>query len=740
MRWLLTILLPLVLVGTLAFVLVRIAQTPRQLPTPLTSTAPSPTTSPAAAAVAKPNLAAQPTIQSYTDLLHTLPGFAEAAPLPTHLPLNQATRIPLPFPAYLCPRGDLWISHPQAPSLASQLDTLPGNQPTHLCREQVAYICYPRSTRAVRPLPIIRESSGQYTLLRSARATVPLDRRDYHFDSAVLIDNRLVIPCDQGIATLTLPTPGESSTTPAFTQSYHQLTLFPSAIPSIVTTASGFLAYIPATTPDAPASSLLRYANGTFSTHFPNDGFKGPFLQLVPFADGSILQLRPGDNGIIQYALAPLDTAPIDESAVREQVSRLNDEDAAIRDEAEQQLATLGPAAAPLLTRLLTSQPPEAQTRIQQLLGTATHPALGRFLICNDKLRPIWRLSDGGTVYLAEDGVLPLTSATQPPRFPEPAWVVIRPGYPISILPPALARHLAVGAVTLQAWGDDYFVADATDGIRLFFGQELLPIAPTAETTYRRLIGVDRTGRILLARPNPAPKTAPDFLLIDPYLTNPAPTLQVWTISVPEGSIGWDREGWPVVKRSQAWTLKEDHWEVLAGDLFSPKPASPATPAPAGNAAPPQAPFTDAGALPDGTGVLLNATTLRLRRPGGQIIDQPRPESLATPDAAAIVHRDRLYLVHHDGRVARLRISPAHPHPFTIEATFTDNLPVTNHIDRLWVDPAGRLCAIDGTQLLILFPDGKIPPAMLDLIPTAELKQSHADPAARATSPENSQQ
>jgi hypothetical protein len=79
----------------------------------------------------------------------------------------------------------------------------------------------------------------------------------------------------------------------------------------------------------------------------------------------------------------------------------------------------------------------------------------------------------------------------------------------------------------------------------------------------------------------------------------------------------------------------------------------------------------------------------------------------------------------HSGSLARMRIDPAKPQPFSLDTVFAENMPSVGAVKRMWVDPAGRIClASQDSQLIIFYVEGHIPPAMLDLIPANELKQA----------------
>lgn len=71
-------------------------------------------------------------------------------------------------------------------------------------------------------------------------------------------------------------------------------------------------------------------------------------------------------DGYVNNAPKPSDDAS---AKVRELVAKLNDDDFKVREEAQKQLVATGPTIAPLLRELKAAQPPEAQQRIDAILG-----------------------------------------------------------------------------------------------------------------------------------------------------------------------------------------------------------------------------------------------------------------------------------------------------------------------------------------------------------------------------------
>jgi hypothetical protein len=66
--------------------------------------------------------------------------------------------------------------------------------------------------------------------------------------------------------------------------------------------------------------------------------------------------------------------------------------------------------------------------------------------------------------------------------------------------------------------------------------------------------------------------------------------------------------------------------------------------------------------------------------------------------------------------------------PFKLEATFTRRIPSVDHPIRIWIDPAGRMIMLAETDhLLVMFPTGRIPQNIAELMPATELKEAEGE-------------
>jgi hypothetical protein len=84
-----------------------------------------------------------------------------------------------------------------------------------------------------------------------------------------------------------------------------------------------------------------------------------------------------------------------------------------------------------------------------------------------------------------------------------------------------------------------------------------------------------------------------------------------------------------------------------------------------------------------------------------------------------------LFLFNASGRIARFTPTPGKPDPFHLDAVFTDGVPAWTHINRAWIDPAGRINVIhERVHLTVIFPTGQVPPALTDTVLPKDLHRS----------------
>jgi hypothetical protein len=209
-------------------------------------------------------------------------------------------------------------------------------------------------------------------------------------------------------------------------------------------------------------------------------------------------------------------------------------------------------------------------------------------------------------------------------------------------------------------------------------------------------------------------------------------------------TVGWDKDDWPVIKSGGAWALEEDGWRPLkskeklftkpeevppvalarkqkaaaSAPVSTPSATSPAT-TQAEDLGPPLLVDHDGNRYYDGR----NSLTVFER--DGKRIDWPLPPAATGTGLGGKLYlvraRDGLvFLFNRPGRVVRLRPTSEGDEPFAVDATFTRNIPTSDAITRIWLDPAGRIIMAYETRMAILFPAGYIPPALAKLIPAGE--------------------
>ena len=209
------------------------------------------------------------------------------------------------------------------------------------------------------------------------------------------------------------------------------------------------------------------------------------------------------------------------------------------------------------------------------------------------------RLTDGGTVFYAAAGVS-IPDPQNPDAGPDyrvPAWISIRPGRPIELLPALLTADLIPGQSRVYADANDWIVTHDARGPRRFVGNGFVTFLRKSDMAFSDFVGSDARGRWLFRKPAPVlastlPATSlpatttflatlsepdqsaighgktfqvpayPPTLIIDPLLPDPTPRLPVWVFST-AASVGWTRAGWPVAKNNSSYALHENDWQLL---------------------------------------------------------------------------------------------------------------------------------------------------------------------------------
>jgi hypothetical protein len=309
-----------------------------------------------------------------------------------------------------------------------------------------------------------------------------------------------------------------------------------------------------------------------------------------------------------------------------------------------------------------------------------------------------------------------------------PAWLSIRPGFPIQVLPPKLAKDLQLGKQRLWAFKGEWIVGDEVEGLKWFLGNYLSPLQRKDEKQFSEFVGIDNHGRWLMKTPGPSGRT----LIVDPNLPDATPRLPVWVYTNRSGPAGWTNTNWPAVRPNPkaVAVLDAGNWRQPAKDekFFQKESEMPALSPASSPTSSPSTTQESADLLlidKDGTRYYDGSSTLRMRKPNGNQSTWPLPASAVGNGDVWLFHcgDDRFFLFNQPGRVIRLRLTPDSDEPFKIEATFTRNIPNTNP-ERVWLDPAGRLVmACNGNVLAILFPSGRIPAEIRQMMPPEKAEE-----------------
>ncbi len=648
--------------------------------------------------------------------------FAALPQLPTTQPLGipvdpaDAAHVILSDPIYVCSRLDLWITRSDAEETDAVLAAAPDEQ-THLTRERVLYVHWAPDDRGRwQPQLICRDENGQTQLVtRAARRPVP-GKHPYLWHRAMSWNDRIIVPTETGISILT---PGKE-----FAEAHHEFARPESAAapsePQVSFDAQGLICWMPWDTGRSGSTGAVRFADGAFSPMGSAEGWPERLVHVVPLLDGSVLQITLGADGKVVPKLSVLKnvTVDVDEQKVSALVDQLSDLDPEKRQAAYLELTRYGPGVWPLLEKLAEDQPVEARTRVRQLLANKIQPTLGGMTLIDGNLTTASRLSDGGVIFFSSAGVsFPREGAE--PQIVKPAWISIRPGKAIEILPPQLLKDAAPPRQRIVALANEWVLLDPDIGPQLMLGNHLAPLLRPDEKDYQHVIAVDRRNRFLFRKAPDAVET----LVLDTTFADPTPRLPVWLMHIDKGMVGWDQNDWPVIKRGGAWALREEGWQSLNGSknkLYSDKLPDGASTAPA---------------LPSGERPLLvdaegnryydGAMMLHVVSAANKHLVWPLPPSArGRRDGKLLRTQDgRLFLFNLPGRIVRICPTPDGPAPFKLEAIFAHRVPVSDDLRRVWLDRAGRIImAYEGTRLAIMFPQGHLPPAMSLLISTTELE------------------
>ncbi len=625
------------------------------------------------------------------------PKIAATQPLGVPVEFGDAARFVVDESICIDSAGHLWASHPTAEPTSEVLAAMAkfnSKEQTHIVREPVKLVYWMNDGERLAPAVFVQSADGAIRVVTAKRTLDLPANRSFRFPGAVLLADHLAIPCDDGISVLQI---GQT-----ITERFQPLPSSKDALaqPQVIAGNRGLLAWTPATE-NSPGSGVARYLDKTW-TMLDEADWPRSIVQVSPFLDGTVQQLRLGDDKKIQLAQVPLDTPQVDDKRIVQLVGQLDDLSDTVRTKATEELQRIGPSAWPILKKMLPDQLPETQQRINLLLARSDTPALGWMSSVDGKLKVMARFDKAGILLFGEAGVT-IPQEEGDPATIAPAWICVRPDHSPELLPALLTEDFRPNVERLLLIEGDWYRTDAQVGPRRYIGNALLPMLRKSEKKFSLPIGSDRRGRWLFRQPG---KESP-VLLVDPTIADTTPRLPAWTIGRKAESVGWSKAGYPAIKRGGAWELRETGWATLEEKtnpmLKSETATATATTLP-----------TDPGPLlltgNDGARYFGGKQSLDVFTPDGQRRSVSFPASAAGGDPVTLIEspEGKLFLFNQPGRVLRLSPTKGETEPFKIDATFSRSIP-NGAADRIWLDPAGRICMSADGVIVVLFPTGVIP-------------------------------
>ncbi len=647
---------------------------------------------------------------------------------------DEADHVVLHEPIYLCPAGHLWITHPLAPHAQDMLRNL-GDRNSHAVRERVLYAHWQSNDNKPIVSLICAEADARLHLVQAGKDIALNLDRDCRWDRAVTLNNYIIVPTGRGVIAINVNDPMHPLAQDLIDPAAAPNAKLSSAV--ILFDKEGVIAWMPWENSLTGGNGAARFVDGKWTRLDAAAGWPEKILQLVPLLDGSILQLIPDEQGTVKLAMSGFDKSitATSEQQVKQLVAGLSDPDQTNRDAAYEQLTRFGPGIFPLLQKLQDDQPPSAKSRITELLRSQMKLTLGPITLNDGPVATATRLSDGGVVLYCDAGVSIARGSDDKPHIMTPAWLSIRPGFPIEVLPTKFTHDLAPQKQKLFAFQSEWIVGDEANGLRWFIGNHFQALQRKSEYSFSEFIGVDAHGRWLMRTADPAGPT----LIVDPNLPDATPHLPAWEFSADGGSAGWTNTNWPAAKKPGTFVLDATGWRNPTRDeTFNYKATDIAPPATAQSTAT-TSPDDFPGPLPttspattqsvaedsdlilidkDGTRYFDGSKTIRIAPKNGPIITWNLPPAAVGNGDVWLFHcgQDRFFLFNQPGRVLRLRRTPDGSEPFELETTFTRHIPNADP-QRIWLDPAGRIdIAYGGDKLVILFPTGRVPPEIQQLM------------------------
>ncbi len=651
-----------------------------------------------------------PAMNSYIDVVRSEnPAVPATQPLGVPLDLPDAAHLVLRDPIYLDRLGHLWITRAGAPGTEQSLRT-PNDPPEHVVPENIVFVHWWVDDSDEWSAAAVVKNENGLELVESQRRTGFAALRRYHWESAYSWLDHFVVPSDDGVSVFDVD--------PNFVEHFHALPgmIAGGNIPLTTLDSRGVLAWSPWEHGRGGSSGVSRFVDGKWIDLTGEIWAVRP-IQLLPLLDGSILQIDSEDAGMadkISLAIAPLENADIDPKAIADLVQQLGDPDSDKREAAFSELSRYGPGLAPTLEKLSADQPPEARLRLRQLLKGKITPALGGMEVVDNRLTVVNRQADGTVLFYAPSGVR-IPRGEDQTETVAPAWLCLRADGRIDrALPATLVADQTPDACHLRLVRDDWYVCDS-QGVRKFIGDGFVPLVREDEHPFTQIFGVDCRGRWLLKRPDDPTAT----LIIDPTIFDPTPRLPVWVMAIGNGSVGWTRDDFPVIKRGGAWILRADRWEPLGDNDAMITELPPHSLPPATMPATTQSTPRGAALLSvNGVRYFDGDKSLVAVDSRDNVVTWPLPPAaVGSADPVLVASGDgMLFLFNQPGRILRIKPTPTAAQPFELQATFTKQIPDVAPT-RMWLDPAGRIdFECGGDTLLVMFPTGQIPPEIAQMM------------------------
>ncbi len=604
--------------------------------------------------------------------------------------VNDSARIVLNRPVYLDMAGRLWITHDWGKSVDEVL-AKPLRARTLIVKDEVRFVHYDEDGIAT---VVTHSADDPDTTLRFCRPrTAPqmISIAPDSWSSAIAFGQSILIPTSNGFAEVDVPGKTPLSIHPDTTLNFES---DDHTQPIVLTTLSTILCWAPwDNNAKGSIGAIVRIGDKTYPLNASN-GWFDRIIQLVPLADGSILAVGKTDNGIELKlnSLEPSDNKPaVDHERLTALVRKLADPEPVVREKTQRELEAMGPAIFSELEALRERMPPEAQVRIEALLGQRFVPTLAGLHPMDGPVQTASRFSDGGCVLLLSGGGTYDEDGEDKSLIP--AWISIRPGQFIERMAPGLTSGFAIGKYQFQAFGNETLVLDPILGVRRWIGAKLVDLLSKDYRQFDRFVGIDANRRWIFKSTTEPTKT----LILDPSLPDLTPKLPIWMIEAPDGA-GWIESGWPAMTRGkQVFVLDEHGWRTLDDKkeklLLKPPNVLPT--------------------------VATDSAGNRLELSNGRLTGtfRGKPVSLTVPDEAStatmvFLQDEQVFLVA-PGSVFKCRIS-RETQQLKMNGIFAKGLPSTPL--RVWQDPAGRVIFADGSTLWVTFPTGRVPPDLANMI------------------------